>query len=262
MNTFLSAFWAEALKARRSRVFWGTIAGYLILPLVAGLFMLILKNPEQARAMGLISLKAQLTAGVADWPTYFAILLQGTAIGGALLAAFVTTWVFGREFSDHTVKELLAIPTPRGFIVGAKFLCIALWILGLSLMILVIGLGVGAAVDIPGWSLGLASASSWAFLLIAVLNLMLMPYVAFFAGAGRGYLPPLGYALSTLVLAQIVAILGWGDWFPWSVPALVSGMAGPRAGQVGLQSYVVVLLACLAGLAATFAWWQSADQAR
>jgi len=262
MNMFLAAFWAETLKACRSKVSRGTSIGFLILPLVGGLFMIILKNPEQARAMGLISMKAQLAGGVADWPTYFAILLQGSGIGGAILFAFIMAWVFGREFSDHTVKELLAIPTPRGFIVGAKFVLAALWILGLTLVIFVVGLGIGTVVDIPGWSRDLAWTSFWSLLLTAVLNLMLMPFVAFFASAGRGYLPPLGWAISTLALAQFAAILGWGDWFPWSVPVLVSGMMGPSAEQVGVHSYLVVLLAFVAGLAATFAWWRRADQAR
>ncbi|MEW5721354.1 MAG: ABC transporter permease, partial [Chloroflexota bacterium] len=63
MNAFLAAFWAETLKARRSKISLLTTLGFLILPLAGGLFMIILKNPEQARAMGLISAKAQLTVG-------------------------------------------------------------------------------------------------------------------------------------------------------------------------------------------------------
>jgi len=262
MSTFLAAFWAEVLKARRSKVSRGTTIGFLILPFVGGLFMMILKNPERARAMGLISLKAQLTGGVADWPTYFAVLLQGSGIGGAMVFAFIMAWVFGREFSDHTAKELLAIPTPRGFIVGAKFAVTALWILGLTLMIYVTGLGIGAALYIPGWSRDLAWTSFWSLLLTATMNLMLMSFVALFASAGRGYLAPLGWALATQALAQIAAVLGWGDWFPWSMPVLVSGMMGPRAEQVGMHSYIVVLVAFITGTAATFAWWRSADQAR
>ncbi len=263
MNAFLAAFWAETLKARRSKVSLLTFAGFSILPLVGGLFMIILKDPEQARAMGLISVKAQLfTAGVADWPTFVDILLQGMAIGGSIVFALITAWVFGREFADHTVKELLALPTPRGTIVGAKFVLIALWILALALMIFVIGLAIGAAVGIPGWSLELGWTSFRSLMITALLTLMLMPFVALFASAGRGYLPPLGWAILMLALAQIVGILGWGDWFPWTVPVLFSGMAGPRAEQVGTHSYVLVSLACLAGIAATFAWWRSADQAR
>jgi ABC-2 type transport system permease protein len=262
MNAFLSAFWAETLKARRSKLSVLTAAGFLILPLVAGLFMIILKDPERARALGLISVKAQLTAGVADWPTFFGILTQGTAVGGAILFAIITTWVFGREFSDHTAKELLALPTPRGVIVGAKFVLTGLWTLGLSLLIFVVGLGVGTAVDIPGWSRELEWTSFWSLLAIALLTFMLMPFVALFASAGRGYLPPMGWAFLTFALAQIAAVLGWGDWFPWSVPALLSGMAGPRAELLGAHSYVLALLAFFAGLAATSAWWRGADHAR
>jgi ABC-2 type transport system permease protein len=262
MNAFLSAFWAESLKARRSKVPWLTAAGFSILPLVGGLFMIILKDPSRARAMGLISVKAQLTAGVADWPTFFGILTQGTAIGGAVLFAMITAWVFGREFSDHTAKELLALPTSRGTIVGAKLVLTGLWILGLSLLVFAVGLVVGIGVDIPGWTFELAWTSFGALMAVALLELMLMPFIALFASAGRGYLPPLGWAFFTIFLAQIAAVLGWGDWFPWSVPALLSGMAGPRAGQLGWHSYILVLLAFIVGVTATFAWWRSADQAR
>ena len=262
MKAFLSAFWAEALKARRSKVSLLSVAAFLIFPIIDGLFMFILKDPERACGMGLISVKAQITAAVADWPTYFQVLLLGTAIGGAILFAFITAWVFGREFSDHTVKEILALPTPRGVIVGAKFILTALWMLGLTLMIFVIGLGIGKAVDIPGWSPGLAWSSFWSLMLIALLTFMLMPFVALFASVGRGYLPPLGWAILTMALAQITIVLGWGDWFPWSVPGLLGNLSGSQAEPIGMHSYVMVVLTFIAGIAATFAWWQSADQAR
>jgi ABC-2 type transport system permease protein len=262
MNPLLSAFWAETLKARRSKISVLTAAGFLILPLVAGLFMIIMKDPERARAMGLISVKAQLTAGVADWPTFFGILTQGAAIGGGILLAIITAWVFGREFSDRTTKELLALPTRRAVIVGAKFVLTGLWTLGLSLLIFAVGLGIGRAVDIPGWSLELEWASFWSLITITGLNWLLMPFVALFASAGRGYLPALGWTFLTGTLAQIAAVLGWGDWFPWSVPALLSGMAGPRAEQIGMHSYILVLLTFVTGIAATIAWWRSADQTR
>ncbi|UCD38393.1 MAG: ABC transporter permease, partial [Fidelibacterota bacterium] len=240
-----------------------TAVGFMILPLVGGLFMIILKDPERARALGLVSMKAQLfTAGVADWPTFFDILLQGMAIGGSIVFALITAWIFGREFADHTVKELLALPTPRSAIVGAKFVLVTLWCMGLALVIFLVGLAIGAAVHIPGWSPALGW-SSFAFLMItAFVTCLLMPFVALFAGVGRGYLAPLGWALLMLALSQIVTVLGWGDRFPWSVPVLFSGMAGPRAEQIGAHSYVLVLLAFVVGVVATFAWWQRADQAR
>jgi ABC-type transport system involved in multi-copper enzyme maturation permease subunit len=45
------------------------------------------------------------------------------------------------------VKELLALPTPREIIVGAKFVGMALWVLALSLAIFAIGIGIRARAD-------------------------------------------------------------------------------------------------------------------
>jgi len=262
MNTFMSALWAEALKMRRSKVPLFTAVGFSMAPLVGGLFMIILKDPEAARSMGLISAKAQLTAGVADWPTFFSLLAQAVAVGGAILFAIVTTWVFGREFSDHTAKELLALPTSREAIVAAKFVVIAAWTLGLTLLVFGMGLVVGALVDIPGWSAELSRTAFGDVMGSAVLTIALLPFVVLLASVGRGYLPPFGWTVFTMVLAQIAAITGWGDWFPWSVPALFSGAAGPRAALLGPQSYGLILVTSLIGLAATFYWWRNADQTR
>jgi ABC-2 type transport system permease protein len=210
----------------------------------------------------LISTKAQLTTGTADWPSFWGMIAQGTAGGGAILFALITAWVFGREFSDHTAKDLMAIATPRWVIVAAKFVTIALWVLIVSFLVFIVGLLVGAAVDIPGWSSDLGWSAFGTMLVTSLLNFMLMPFVAWFASMGRGYLPPLGWTILALAIANIVSVLGWGDWFPWAIPVLLSGMVKTHADLVGVHSYLAVLIACLIGTAATFSWWLTADQSR
>jgi ABC-2 type transport system permease protein len=95
--------------------------------------------------------------------------------------------------------------------------------------------------------------------LTAGLAILLLGPTAFLASAARGYLAPLGFAILTIFLAQITAATGWGAWFPWSVPALFSGLAGPRAGLLGTSSYALVGLISAAGVVATFIWWRRAD---
>jgi ABC-2 type transport system permease protein len=267
MTSFITAFWAESLKAVRSRVPWVTAAAFSIFPIVGGIFMIIMKDPEKAQAMGLIGAKARLlSGGTADWQTFFDFLGVGTAGAGAILFAFIIAWIFGREFSDHTAKELLALPTRRETIVGAKFVLAAVWIQALAVLIFLLGLLVGSAVSLPGWSAGLVWASFGSLMLSTFLTALLMPLVALFASAGRGYLPPLAWAFGTLGASQIAGLMGWGDRFPWAVPGMISMMFSMMYGQrvegVGLHSYLLVLLACLVGLAATFAWWRSADQSK
>ncbi len=262
MNTFSSAFYAESLKAFRSKVPLLTMIGFLIAPLVGGLFMIILKDPEAAKSMGLISTKAQLTAGTADWPTFFNFLAQAVAVGGAIVFAIATTWVFGREFSDRTVKELLSLPTSREVIVGAKFTVIAIWTLFLTVLSFAFGLLVGNAVDIPGWSTELFRSAAVDIIGAGVMTIMLLPFVAFLASIGRGFMPAFGWTIFTVAIAQITAVLGWGGWIPWAVPALFSGAAGPRSEFLGIHSYMIVFLASLLGTLITFYWWRNADQTK
>ena len=262
MTNFSAALWVEILKLRRSKVPLFTAIGYSIAPLVGGLFMIILKDPVKAQSMGLISTKAQLAAGTAEWATLFNMLAQATAVGGSIIFAIFTAWMFGREFSDHTAKELLALPTPREAIIGAKFVVTAIWTLLLTVWCYVLGLIVGQLVNIPGWSVELLKSATVDILGAGVLVIILLPFVAYVASAGKGYLPSFGWLVLTVAMAQIAAITGWGDWFPWSVPALFSGAVGPRAEFLGVHSYVIIVLASLIGIAATFYWWRNADQTK
>ncbi len=247
---------------RRSKVPLFTAIGFSMAPLAGGLFMIILKDPEAAKSLGLITAKAQLLAGTADWTSYFGFLAQAIAAGGMILFAIVTIWVFGREFSDHTVKELLALPTSREVIVTAKFIIIAVWSLIVTVLIFGIGIVVGTLVVMPGWSEELIRTSFVSIIGTAALTVLLMSLVALLASSGHGYLPPFGWTIFTLFLANISAILGWGDWMPWVIPGLFGGVAGPRNEVLGFHSYVILIVTTIIGLAATYYWWRNADQIR
>lgn len=257
LQLFAQALWTELLKARRSKVPVFTALGFSLAPLVGGLFMIILRDPEFARRAGLISAKAQLTAGSADWPAYLGFLSQSMAVGGLVVFGLVCSWIFGREYSDRTLKDLLALPTPRSAIILAKFGVYFLWSAALAALVCLLGLATATLVGLPPapsyviWR-GVTNA-----VLAGCLAWVVMSPVAIFAGIGRGYLPPLGAAMLALALGQIIGILGWGEYFPWTIPALQSqGMT------LGMASYVIVLLTGLVGVVSALVWWNRADQVR
>lgn len=255
MSNLGQAIWVEFLKARRSKMPLFTTLGFAMLPLTGGFFMIILKDPDLAQRVGLISAKAQIAMGVADWQTYLGFLTQAIAIGGIVLFGFIGSWVFGREYSDHTVKDLLALPTSRSSIVLAKFVVIALWTTALTLMICLIALGVGAAIALPPTPPQIILRGMATLLITFCLTIPLITPITFFASAGHGYLPPIGIMFLVIFLAQVIAIIGWGEYFPWSIPALYS-----RGAALGAISYVIVLLTSLIGIAGTLLWWELADQ--
>lgn len=260
MKGMAAALWTEGLKAGRSKMPWLTGLGFSLAPLVGGLFMMALKDPQWARRFGLITTKAQIRGGIADWPAYFGLLAQAVAVGGLIVFGLVAIWVFGREYGDRTVTDLLALPTSRGVIVGAKFIVIASWSAALTALVYALALGIGAAIGLPGWSIGLATDAAGRLAATAALTVALVSPFAWAASAGRGYLPPIGAMFLAIFLSQVIAALGWGAYFPWSVPALSSGVAGPDAQRVEAGSYLLVALTGAAGMAGTLAWWRFADQ--
>jgi len=260
MSAFGAAIWTEFLKSRRSKVPWVIAAGFSFAPLVEGLFMVILKDPEHARQLGLLGAKAQLSAGTADWPSFLHLLAETVGAAGTVLFAFLTAWLFGREFADRTVRGLLAIPTPRPAIVVAKLIVLTVWCGAISSWILVLGMGVGVLVGLPGWSSSLALSTVGSSAVAAGMCIALQTTTAFVAGVGRGYIPPLGWTVLVMALAQVLGALGWAAWFPWAVPLLVVGAAGPAGEAATGVSVAVVVLAALLGLVATVVWWQRADQ--
>ena len=221
--------------------------------------MFILKDPALAQKMGVISAKAHLT-GSADWPSYLSLLAQAITMGGLLVFGFVTSWIFGREYSDRTIKDLLALPISRNVIVLSKFIVVFLWCLLLSVLVFALGLIVGNAVDIPGWSSEVARQGLSIFLICTLLTILLSTPVALFASIGRGYLSPLGFVVFTMVLAQIVAVTGYGQFFPWSIPALTSGVAGSGSSTLEFGSSIIILITSVLGLICTIFWWRYADQ--
>lgn len=251
---------AEAVKFRRSRLPALTGVALAVAAAVGGLFMFILADPDRARRLGLLGAKAQLSGGAADWPGYFALLAQTIAVGGALIFGVLLVWIFGREFSDRTAKDLLALPTPRTAIVGAKFVVTGVWSLLLSVEVYLLGLGIGALLQLPNWSAAAAWSGLGRLIATGVMTWLLVTVLALAASVARGYLAAVGVMFVMLFCAQVVAALGYGHVFPWSVPSVYSGLAGPGMPTVGPFGFTLVAVVAAAAVATTVWWWRDADQ--
>ena len=255
-----AALSVEWLKLRRSRLWWITMLAITAAALAGGMFMFIGQNPDRARALGLLGAKSQLAGIPANWTGHCGLLAQIIAVGGAFIFGILTIWMFGREYSDRTMKDLLALPTSRTAIISAKFLVIAAWSLTLTGYAYVISLATGALLRLPGWSLSMAGHGLLRLLITASMTIGLSTVLALAASIGRGYLAAVGTLIVTVVLAQIIAAIGYGQYFPWSVPALFSGIAGPDASSLSAFSFVSIAAVAAAAIASTVVWVNRADQ--
>jgi ABC-2 type transport system permease protein len=247
----------ELRKVLRSRVPFFTALGFLMMPLIGALLIFIYKDPQLARQLGLLGAKANLVVGSADWPGYLNLMIEFTALGGFFFFCLAISWTFGREFTDGTLKDLLAVPVPRFDILLAKFIVTALWCAGLIVETSVVGLALGAFIQLPGGSPSVFLHSAGLLLITSVMSIILVLPFGFFASLGRGYLLPIGIAILTVILGNLSITLGRGEYFPWAVPAMLLQEA-----HLGIFSYSLVLLTGLVGVTGTYLWWKYADQNR
>lgn len=249
----------EFHKLRRSKVTWGTLATLSMGPLGIALFMWIVRQPGRAAQLGLLGTKADLSGIEATWPSFFYMLTLVVGIGGMLLLSFIVAYVFGREYAEGTAKNLLALPIGRHWFVLAKFIVAAVWWFALVVVALAEAFVIGLVLGLPGFSAGLAIDAVRNALLAAGIAYLLVPVIAWITTLGRGYMPPLAFALVMLALGNVFGKTGWAVWFPWSIVPLLIGTVGKPMTGLPPGSFVVLALTFLAGVAATVAQLRYAD---
>jgi ABC-2 type transport system permease protein len=259
MKGFVPSLYTEGLKVLKSKMFFATLIAFIFMSLMLGLLVFVSKHPDLFEEAGVISAKASII-DKADWPTFLGLLIQTAAMVGCMGCGFVASWVFGREYTDRTQKDLLALPVSRSTIVLGKFTVAAGWCTLLALVLLAASLVTGIAVGLEGWPLDFIFRAVLIFFVTWLLNITLCAPLAFFACVSRGVLLPLAFLILTMIVSQT---LGAGmpniaAYFPWAVPPLycMSALAG---NSLNTASYLVVILTGAAGTGATLAWWRFAD---
>jgi ABC-2 type transport system permease protein len=251
--TFMKVLGTELLKLKRSKVPWLTFLFYAFFALMAWFVFWMLKNPEAAQGLGLIGQKASFAMNglSADWQGLFAMFAELGVAGGMIILSIIVIYLFGREYVEGTAKNMLALPIPRAHFVAAKLIVTALWFALLTAFLLAECLVVGRLLGLGMPPTELFARESANILVAAILVLALQPLVAWVSVASGGYLAPFGYTIATLLIGNLMIRTLWARWCPWSIVALLGGMAGPREEGVVLGSCLVLAATFVAGFAAT-----------
>lgn len=259
MRGFNIAFATEFLKVRKSKMLLATFGLFVFVSLMMGFLMQIARHPEYAANSAIFSTKASFVKSV-DWKGYFGLLIQIILTLGNLGFGIVAAWVFGREYSDRVISDLLALPVSRPTIVTAKFTIILIWCIFLTIATLLTAFIMGSVIGL-GSNLSEIYSWGWIYFKSGFLTMLYVTPVAWVASYGKGYLLAIGFVLLTLITTQFMflGLPGLTPYFPWAVPALGSGIAGPDLPHTGIVSYLILVFTFLAGIFGTVAWWQYAD---
>jgi len=265
----MRAIRAEFAKLRRSRMLlWSA----LIPAVAAGLSLAVipvladLKTQTQIASGGGPFAKA-VAAGLYEpsWVNVLRIGTQGmTGSWGLLAFGLVTAYLFGREYTERTVTVMHTLPVRREYVVVAKTVVLGVWVFGLGIVSVLLTMGVAAALGASGfaWSHVLGNVTDT---LAAVAPLYLtLPFVAYFANLGRGYLPPMLFSLGLVMVGNALVETPVSPFVPWNMPLHLLGASWYPVPPTGLVAGSWLAAVCVFALGLGALMWQAdhADSAR
>ena len=260
---------AEFLKLKRSRMpLWSG----LIVVVTGGLGLAVLPvlsdpaiQAQIAKGGGVFARAVAAGAYGPTWANYLRIGLQGmSGSWGVLTFGFVTAYLFGREFKEGTAKTMLTLPLRREYVMLAKMVVLAVWVLGLGALSVLVTMGTATALGVGGftWTHVLTSLTDTVAVTAALY--LALPFVAWFAMLGKGYLPPMLYSLAVMMVSNGLVETPISHWVPWNIPLHLVGASWYPVPPSSLPpgSWVVAAAFFLAGLAALVWRADHADSAR
>ena len=238
MLTFIEM---EFLKLKRSNIFLLSLMGAVLPPLL--MFIAVFAFDE-GNSFDLL---------------FSNVNMYMSALFAVLLFAIIISYLFGREYNEHTLKAMLTIPISRGKFLMAKYVMFLVWILILTVVTTLSTVIFGFIAGLEGFTLKLL-VDSFAQLLFAnvLLFLTFSPFV-FISLFITNMVPAMvGGAGLTLVNMMIYGQT-WAPYVPWVCPYLIaSGEIAEYSASIPV-SYGVILATFVIGLLISYVYFTKKD---
>lgn len=234
MNIF-SFVYCEIRKVYKSSVFWVVFVAFTVLPVLALIKYYGTKD--------------------ASWDLYLADVLKNFASLLVIGFGFTTCWVFGREYTDKTINDLLVKPVSKLYIAVSKFIAIFLWNSLLTIIMFIVVILIGAYIGLIGGTVVLIMNYFFVFMAVSLLTMFVSTVSSFMANVTKGYLAPIGLIFLIVIIINVVENVGLTAYIPWTIPGLLlsSGVLSPI-------SVLILAVTGIIGLVGTIAWWRFAEQ--
>lgn len=231
----LSLVTCEIRKVYKSSVFWVVIVGFTALPILA--------------------LIKYFGATDISWRFYFANILKPFASLLVIGFAFTACWIFGREYTDKTINDLLVKPVSKLSIAISKFIVLFLWNSLLTLLMFTVVLLIGAYIGLIGSAATPILHYFLMFIAASLLTMFVSTVSSFLANVTKGYLAPIGVIFLIVIIMNVVDNVGLSAYIPWTIPGLLlsDGVLSPI-------SLLILAITGITGFVGTVAWWRFTEQ--
>ena len=182
-----------------------------------------------------------------------------SALFAILLFSIIISYLFGREYNEHTLKTMLTVPISRGKFLISKYVMFLIWILILTVVTSLSTLAFGFAAGLSGFTLQLF-INSFAELLFAniLLFLTFSPFV-FISLFITNMVPAMVGGASLTLVSLLVNGQSWAPYVPWACPYLLSSGEIADYGVSLIIPYGVILVTFLIGIVVSYIYFTKKD---
>ncbi|MBO5152534.1 MAG: ABC transporter permease [Methanobrevibacter sp.] len=238
MLTFIKM---EFLKLKRSKIFLLSLIGAILPPL---LMFIAVTSFDEGQSFEML---------------FANVNMYMSAMFAVLIFAIIISYLFGREYNEHTLKTMLTIPVSRGKFLLSKYLMFLVWIVILTIVTSLSTLIFGFAANLEGFSIKIV-VDSFAELLYAnvLLFLTFSPFV-FVSLLITNMVPAMIGGAGLALVNLMVYGQNWAPFVPWVCPYLIaSGEISQYTANISL-SYVIILATFAIGLVISYVYFKKTD---
>lgn len=238
MLTFIQM---EFLKLKRSKILLLSLMGALLPPLL--MFIAVTSFDEGQSFEALFS----------------NVNMYMSAMFAVLIFAIIISYLFGREYNEHTLKTMLTIPISRGKFLASKYVMFLVWIVILTVTTSLSTLAFGFVAGLEGFTLKLF-VDSFAQLLFAnvLLFLTFSPFV-FLSLFITNMVPAMVGGAGLSLVNLMVYGQNWAPFVPWVCPYLIASGEIAEYGISVTVSYAVILATFVIGFAISYFYFVKKD---
>lgn len=182
-----------------------------------------------------------------------------SALFAVLLFAIMISYLFGREYNEHTLKTMLTIPVSRGNFLLSKYVMFLVWILILTIVTSISTLVFGFIAGLEGFSLKLFIDS---FIQLLFANMLLFltfsPFV-FLSLVITNMVPAMVGGAGLTLVNMLIYGQTWAPYVPWVCPYLIaSGEIAEYSASIAV-SYGIILATFAIGLIISYIYFTRTD---
>ena len=196
----------EFLKLKRSKIFLLTLLG-AIFPS----FLLFLSS-EFGEFTETISMETFLSQ----------VNMYMSLIFVVLLFTIIMSYLFGREYNEHTLKTILTAPTSRKMFLLSKYAMFLIWILIISMVTTLSAVVFGFMAGTTAFSITVVTDSFMQILLSNMLLFLAFTPLVFVTLKITNLVPAMIGGAALTFTNMIISSSKYGIYFPYSIPYLIA----------------------------------------